>query len=98
MATIIKVLEQSKWHRIIEGLTDDGEVFRAFECKIDPDDPERLAALFEEDFEADYEREQFLKKHDPNKIDGRRVRHELRDDLVNLGMRVNSIPTRAKHW
>ncbi len=95
MITIV-VLEQSDWHKLIEGRDEKGEVvFRAFQCKIDPDNPAYLAAMYD-DYGEQYERDEFLKTHDPNKIDSRRVRHELGDNMVNLGMRANKVP--AKIW
>jgi hypothetical protein len=93
---IVRVLEQSPRHKLLEGINAKGEVvFRAFECQIDPDNPSYLAALYEQDYEADYERELFLKRHDPNKIDGRKVRLEFHDNFVNLGMRANKVPSKC---
>ncbi len=69
---IIELYENGKW------------VGRAFQCKIDPDNPE----TFEYDFEGEYLRDQFLAKHDPNAIDSR---HGNQKGVVNLGMRVNKV-------
>lgn len=92
----VRVLEQSSRHKLLEGINAKGEVvFRAFECKIDPDNPEMYADMFDYHVQ-DYERDLFLKVHDPNKIDGRKVRRELKDDFVNLGRRVNKIPSTVR--
>lgn len=72
---------------IIERYDEKGElIFRAFQCKIDPEE--------DMEFEAQFERDKFLKRHDPNRIDGRYVRRELGDKMVNLEMRVNRIKRR----
>lgn len=82
---------------IIIELFDEKGVWigRAFQCKINPDDPMDPMYLDEfQDYVAKMERDEFLKRHDPNRIDGRHVRRELGDKLINLGLRVNRVKKR----
>lgn len=71
---------------IIEQYDEKGQlIFRAFQCKIDPEE------FLEDEFEdhvAKMERDQFLKTHDPNRIDRRRIN---KPGVVNLGLKVNRI-------
>lgn len=70
------------------------EKFSYFSCDIDPDDP-RIYLAIQEDYEAELERNKYLKHHDPNRIDGRRIN---RKGVENLGLRVNQLDASCPHW
>src|SRR5688572_23763373 len=65
--------------------TPSGEFVSAgYQCKIDPD------KFYEDQYEGyleDLERDAFLKKHDPNRIDGRKVKSKFQ----HLGFKVNKV-------
>jgi predicted CoA-binding protein len=79
------------------GVTVDGKI-AYFSCHCDPDNPDYYEAEYLLDYLVHLRRMEPL--HDPNRIDSRRVRKELKDSerkltIVNLGDRVNRVPSNA---
>lgn len=88
------------------GVSADGTPFTFFQDHFG-DDPDgegwglRMGEALAEWQADDYEAEELSRRtdyHDPNKIDGRRVRRHLGDKLINLGRRVNNVSSKARHW
>lgn len=83
-------------------VTKDGETVNYFQsdCSEEAMIQRFLASQPDYDDLDPYEDERALKEHlrRLDKVDGYRVRRELGDKLVNLGSRVNRVPSRCKHW
>lgn len=63
---------------------------RGFQCFCDPDNPHFLES--EPDPRIEWERDEFLRNHDPNAIDGRRIKRRKGEPRIeNLGLLVNKV-------
>lgn len=78
-----------------EYTNDKGEIVRYYQCHIDPDflmPQTYLPMMIAQAEEILHDTEPLF---EPNRIDSRRVRKELKDNMVNLGNKVNKIPNNA---
>ena len=96
----LRILESSKYHRVIEGTNESGRVFRAFECRIDPDDPAYLAWLYADDYDPLGDRLADEARDAAHRVQTKRLdrfdRRESQPHTVQLGRRVNRIPASAR--
>lgn len=72
----------------------DGTQVNYYQCVCDPDDPSNYIDHAILDYE-EYLRE-LEPLFDPNKIDSRRVRRELGDKLINLGLRASRVKSNRR--